>query len=437
MISSRNMGVHAIEDRRLRFCMITTFYPPYNFGGDGIAVYHLANELARRGHHVEVVHCLDAYQLLARRKPADSYVNHLNVIVHQLKSPFGFLSPLASHQTGYPLFKAARIKQILNQSFDVIHYHNISLLGPKVLELGKGLKLYTLHEFWLICATHALFRFNRAPCVRPHCILCTLSYKRPPQLWRYLGLIKKATRHVDIFIAPSGVSLYKHQQMGLQGSITHIPNFVPLTEDSITFPDAGVASPEEGPYFLFVGRLEKLKGLQAIIPIFRNYLKAKLLIAGAGSLEPELKYLAGDSSNIKFMGFVSGRRLQLLYRQALAVIYPAINYQGFAHLPRGDGAPLVIMEAFGQQTPVIAKDLGTIPVLIRKSGSGLVYSTDAELIAAMDHLVTSPASRDSLGRNGHEVYKQTWTIDAHLKRYFALIHETLSARGIEPDRRHL
>lgn len=59
--------------RPLRFCMITTFYPPYNFGGDGIFVQQLSQELARRGHHVEVVHCADAYRLLAgRARPAST-----------------------------------------------------------------------------------------------------------------------------------------------------------------------------------------------------------------------------------------------------------------------------------------------------------------------------------------------------------------------------
>ena len=45
--------------------MITTFYPPYNFGGDGVFVQRLSNELARRGHLVEVIHCTDAYRLAA------------------------------------------------------------------------------------------------------------------------------------------------------------------------------------------------------------------------------------------------------------------------------------------------------------------------------------------------------------------------------------
>ena len=53
-------------NKPLSFCMLTTFYPPYNFGGDGVFIYHLANELARRGHRVTVVHCVDSFQTLTR-----------------------------------------------------------------------------------------------------------------------------------------------------------------------------------------------------------------------------------------------------------------------------------------------------------------------------------------------------------------------------------
>ena len=46
-------------NKKLKFCFCTTFYPPYNFGGDGIFVHQLSNELAARGHSVEVIHCID------------------------------------------------------------------------------------------------------------------------------------------------------------------------------------------------------------------------------------------------------------------------------------------------------------------------------------------------------------------------------------------
>jgi glycosyltransferase involved in cell wall biosynthesis len=217
-------------DRSLRFCMITTFYPPYTFGGDGIFVQRLSNELARRGHQVDVIHCVDSYLALAGREPKPAGDDHPNVRVHRLRSRFGLLSPLATQQTGLPLLKTAALQQILAQGFDVIHYHNPSLIGgPKILEYGQAIKLYTMHEYWLVCPTHTLFRFNRAPCTQQRCLLCSLIYKRPPQWWRYSGLLRSAVKHVDAFLAFSRFGRDRHKELGLDVPIVHLPGFVPAS----------------------------------------------------------------------------------------------------------------------------------------------------------------------------------------------------------------
>lgn len=413
-------------DRPLRFCMITTFYPPSNFGGDGIFVRRLSNELARRGHQVDVIHCIDAYRLLARQEPAETYDDHPNLTVHGLKSRFGFLSPLATQQTGFPLFKSSRIRQILEKGFDVIHYHNISLVGgPKILEYGQGIKLYTMHEYWLVCPTHVLFRFNRAACVRPHCFLCSLTCKRPPQWWRYFGLLETAVKHVDAFVAPSRSSKDKHHEMGLNVPIVHLPNFAPTAVAASPVSEGTVGEASEEPYFLFVGRLEKLKGVQTLIPVFRHYRKAQLLIAGTGSYEPQLRELVGGNINIRFLGHLSGGQLQGLYRHAVALIVPSICFEMF---------PLVIIEAFRQKTPVIVRNLGGMPEIVTESGGGFVYDTEEELVSAMDQLLAASSYRRHLGLRGYQAYQGNWTAEAHLKRYFALIREiaaTSSGRSAE------
>lgn len=409
-----------MTDRPLRFCMMTTYYPPYNFGGDGIFVHRLSNELARRGHKVDVIHCIDSYLLKAGREPAERYADHPNVTVHGLKSPFGFLSPLATQQTGFPFFKMSRIRKILQKGFDVIHYHNISLLGPKILEYGSAIKLYTMHEYWLVCPTHVLFRFNRAACSRPYCFLCSFTYNRPPPWWRYTGLLKGAVKYVDAFIAPSRFSKEKHHQMGLNIPIVYLPPFVPPgKEDSASSAQPIDRAPEK-PYFLFVGRLEKLKGLQTLIPIFRHYSKAQLLVAGTGTYETTLRRLAGNSVNIRLLGHVSDRQLQALYREAVAVIVPSLCFEGF---------PLVLIEAFREQTPAIVRDLGAMPELIEESGGGFAYDTEEELAAAMDQLLAAPGRRRTLGLRGYEAYTRNWTAEAHMQRYLALIQEIAAAKA--------
>ncbi len=402
--------------RPLRFCMVTTFYPPYHFGGDAIFVQRLANALANRGHHVEVIHCQDAYRLLAGKTLTENDDHHPNVTVHRLKSPAGFLSPLSTQQIGRPWFKAGPIRRVLDAGFDVIHFHNISLVGgPGILSYGQGVKLYTLHEYWLGCETHVRFKFNRDACPQPKgldCAMCSVVHRRPPQLWRYSGLVNTGVKHVDAFIAPSRFSQAWHQQMAFDTPIVHLPHFVPEIPASSGGEVAG--SNAEAPYFLFVGRLEKLKGLQTLIPVFRRYPYAQLWIAGSGRFEPELRRLADCHDRIRFLGHQSGAQLRALYRHAVAVLVPSVWQEVFG---------LVILEAFQHRTPAIVRNRGGMPELIDESQGGFVYDTDAELVTALDRLLHEPGLRRRLGQQAYRAYRRTWTTDVHVQRYLNLVSE--------------
>ncbi len=402
----------------LRFCMITTFYPPYNFGGDGIFVRRLSNELARRGHHVVVIHCIDSYRLLAGREPTGAYDDHANVTVHGLRSRFGSLSPLATQQTGLPFFKRAHIQSILQKGFDVIHYHNISLVGgPGILAYGRGIKLLTAHDYWLTCPAHVLFKFNRAVCTKPHCLPCTLVHRRPPPWWRYSGLLQRMLAHVDTLITPSHFSAQILRQQGLELPSVHLPNFI-SEEPAAPSGIEGVADGQGKPYFLYVGRLEKPKGLQTLIPLFRHYPRARLLIAGAGDYEPLLRRLADGATNIRFLGQLSAGQLQACYRQAVAVIVPSLYFETFC---------LVVAEAFQQRTPVIVRNLGAMPELVAESGGGFSYANEPELLEAMEQLLENKALRDELGCAGYRAYRAKWTAEVHLQHYLALIDKINTA----------
>ncbi len=401
----------------MRFCMVTTFYPPDAFGGDAVFVQQLSNELAKRGHHVEVIYCRDAFHLLGGRTPLITPQDHPNVTVHALKSRMGILSPLATHQTGTPVLKYSRLKTIFEKPFDVLHYHNISLVGgPQILHWGHGIKLYTLHEYWLLCPTHMLFKFNREACTSRQCLSCTLIHKRPPQLWRHTEAISQAVKQVDVFIAPSEFTKNKHLEMGLRIPTVVLPYFTSrwgLTES--------VAAPRtrEKPYFLFVGRLEKIKGLQELLPVFRRYQKAELWVIGIGGYEPALRRMAQESPNIKFLGQQSGERLQGLYRDAVALIVPSLWYEVFG---------IVILEAFTLATPVIVSNRGAMPEIIEESGGGFVYGTEKELLGAMDRLLLDRNLRQQMGQRGYEALQKKWRAEVHINRYLELIEEIASVR---------
>ena len=93
----------------LRFGFLTTFYPPYNFGGDGIGIQRLARGLVHAGHRVTVIHDVDAYRALAPREPPPGEPEPDGLEVVPLRSGMGVLSPFLVQQTGRPLVTGRRM----------------------------------------------------------------------------------------------------------------------------------------------------------------------------------------------------------------------------------------------------------------------------------------------------------------------------------------
>jgi glycosyltransferase involved in cell wall biosynthesis len=410
----------------LRFCMVTTFYPPYNFGGDGITVRRLVNTLAERGHHVEVAHCVDAFDTLRPEgvPPGGPYDDHPSIVHHGLRSRARWVSPLITQQTGSPGLKRTRLRRLLTDgAFDVVHFHNTSLIGPTALSYGTALKLYTTHEHWLVCPTHVLWRFNREPCPERRCLACVIHAHRPPQIWRAAGLLQRSLRHVDAFIAPSRFTREKHLEFGLKvdAPIVHIPNFLPPPAPH----PASESSPHPKPYFLFAGRLEPIKGAHVLVEEFRSYTAADLLLAGLGHDAQHLRDLAKDLPNVHFLGGVPYGQLERLIRHAIAVVVPSIGFEVF---------PTIVLEAYAQGTPVIGHRLGPLPEMVDERG-GFTYGTRDELRAALEALRTTPELRARLGRAGLETYLANWTPDRHLEAYFALIADRQHARSLQNQHR--
>lgn len=408
--------------RPLNFLHLTTFYPPYSFGGDAMQIYRSAHALADLGHRVDVVHCVDSYRLLHPAPPPIAYPEHPGVIRHELRSPYGWLSPLVTQQTGRMGLKRKSILALLRErEYDVIHFHNISLLGPDVLSIApvrsRAVKLYTAHEHWLVCPTHVLWKFNERPCEKPECFRCAIQARRPPQFWRYTGLLDRMAQHVDRFFAPSRFTARMHAERGFKQPMMILPNFVERADSDWRSP---APRPHARPYFLFVGRLEEIKGLQTLIPIWDRAPDADLLVAGAGPYEPQLRAVAAGNPRIKFLGPLPQRELGALYYHAIACLVPSLTYETFG---------LTSIEAFARKTPPVVRDLGALPEVIHESGGGFVYRTDEELLAALHRLAGSHALRTELGQKGYEAFLRLWTREAHMKSYFDHITDAHSTGG--------
>jgi glycosyltransferase involved in cell wall biosynthesis len=408
-------------NRPLRFCLLTTFYPPYNFGGDGIDAERLAHALTVRGHAVTVVHDVDAYQALAGRTVASPpSANGVQVI--GLTSRLGMVAPFLTQQLGRPLVHRRRLARLARTArFDVVTFGNVSLAGgPGLLSFGgDAVRLYLAQEHWLVCPSHVLWRNNREACAKQTCLRCVLAYHRPPQIWRYTGLLERQIRHVDMFVARSEFSRDKHRELGFPRPMEVLPYFLPGAPPR---EPAGAAesSPHERPYFLFVGRLERIKGLSTVIPAFARYTDADLLVAGDGLEAESLKALAAGNPRVRFLGRVPNAELGRYYRHAIAALVPSVGFETFG---------IVLIEAFLHQTPVIARRIGPFPEIVAQSGGGELFADEGELVGAMRRLQQDPARRATMGRRAYDACRERWSEEVVVPQYLNLVERAARARA--------
>lgn len=406
---------------------VTTFYPPHNFGGDGVHVQRLSHALARRGHQVSVVHAPGAYALLNGHRPlprarVGDADGETTVRVHLLGGLRGLVEPFLVQQTGRPVLERSRLRRLLGGngtlSPDVIHYHNVSLVGGLgVLGIGRAVKLYTAHEYWLACPTHLLFRYNREVCASRTCIRCTLRSGRPPQLWRTTAARDRYLENVDTMIFPSRLTQTVYEEQGIRRRSRVLHHFLPdaYVESAAS---RGARRADVPPYFLYVGRLAAVKGVDRLLDHFATRaVPAPLYLAGDGPLEESLRRRYGGHAAIRFLGRLSQEELGPLYRDAVALILPSTGYEIYGQ---------VVLEAFAHRTPAIVTDRTGAREFIDASGAGRVYRSGGELTAALAAFASDPSMRDDDGARGREHIEREHREAQYVERYLDLIREARS-----------
>lgn len=373
----------------MRFLMVSCFYPPYHVGGACMHVYYLANLLARKGHKVDVLYSSDCYRLI-RKNPTGKYLNHDNVRLMDINTSLGKFEPLLSYMFAK---SSSMIKKVLTGKYDIIHYHNISLFGPKVFEFGKAKKIYTAHDHWLFCPLNDLYRKGRV-CSHKQCNTCAITSKRPPQFWRSSKLMKKALENLDAVICPSRYMADFLGNNGLKNNFFIVPNFVPKSNKQIFA--------KEG-FYLYAGMLEEFKGIKELIATFKEN-RRTLIIAGEGSLSGYVK--KQKSENIKYLGWVDKKKLDRLYSSSKAVILPS-------KCP--ENSPNVILEAMALGTPTIGSNIGGIPEILEEIDRNLVF--DNSLTATIDYFENQSYDPEYI----MEIHRSKYSSEAYYKRYMDIV----------------
>lgn len=167
----------------------------------------------------------------------------------------------------------------------------------------------------------------------------------------------------------------------------------------------GIAS--DATLFLYVGRLEKHKGLNTLIAAFRRVSSVRsglaLQLVGDGSQRGALEHAARDCPGLHLAGRLAGLELLDAYAAADVFVLPSLFE------PWG----LVVNEAMAAGLPVIASDrVGCIDDLVRPEETGLVVEAERSdvLADAMERLVHDAGLRARLGAAASRLIS-SWTLE--------------------------
>lgn len=179
----------------------------------------------------------------------------------------------------------------------------------------------------------------------------------------------------------------------------------------------------------YVGRLVPEKGVQVLLEampkILHYHPQTKLVIAGKGSFEGELKNQVqrmGLSERVSFVGYVDDTARNSLYHYADVAVFPSL-YEPFG---------IVALEAMAAQTPVVVSDTGGLSEIISHQENGMkAYVGNANSLAdCILHCLLNPESAQAMREQAYQDVLQNY-------QWFAIAKEThrVYQEVIEADRR--
>lgn len=308
---------------------------PYNIfksGGVQECVLALRTELEKRGHTVKII----TPQPKGWDDEAPAGVIFIGVS-RDVKSPLHTTAQVSATVT--PEY----VDEVLErEKFDILHFHEpwVPMLSRQILLRSKAVNVATFHAKFP--DTYVIRTFEKV--VTPY--------------------TKSILKYLDAMTAVSPAGADYVSQMA-DRSVPIVPNGIDLKR----YKPKKVDGYDE-PTILYVGRLEKRKGLIYLLRAF-NQLKntlpnAQLLIAGEGPDQEKLEtYIAeNDLDGVTFLGYIKDEEKVSLMQKADLFCSPAVFGESFG---------IVLLEAMACGCPVVAGDNPGYEGVLQETGKiGLV-----------------------------------------------------------------
>ena len=313
---------------------------------------------------------------------------------------------------------------------EVVHFHNtlplVSPAGYYGARAAGAAVVQTLHNYRLVCPGALLFR-DGGPCercvgkafaasgVRHGCYrespAATLAVATMTTAHRALGTWQRA---VDRYITLTHFARGKFIQGGLPADRLVVkPN--PLAHD----PGEGRG---EGGFALYVGRLDRGKGVETMAEAWRRDASLPpLVIVGDGPLAWVAESLAAEQPDrVQWLGWRDHDEVLAHMQDAGGLVFPSEVYEG---------APMGIIEAQACGLPVVASRRGAMETMVIHGETGYHFTPGdpTDLAIAVHRLFGTDST--PLRRNARTAFTSTYAPDVNLRHLVAVYHEALAVRA--------
>jgi trehalose synthase len=188
------------------------------------------------------------------------------------------------------------------------------------------------------------------------------------------------------------------------------------------------------PIITQIGRFDPWKGIDRTIATYRQVRKEKrcqlVLAGGLAADDPEgeriLASICDETKNdedIHVLNLSLANRLEnyrevnALQRAASVIMQPSTK----------EGFGLVITEALWKGKPVIATDVGAIPLQIREGDTGYFYQTPERAAQKVKYLLENPQAAEILGKRGRQYVEEHLLLPDRITDCLMAIHMAMKA----------
>ena len=210
------------------------------------------------------------------------------------------------------------------------------------------------------------------------------------------------------------------RQKFVQGNL---PEEKVVVKHNFLHPDPGVGE-GDGDYVLFVGRLSKEKGLDTLLDAWeRHRVRMPLKIVGDGPLASQAAQAAGRVPVVEWLGRRSKEQVLKLMKEAKALIFPSVWYEGF---------PMVLAEAYAVGLPVIASDLGSMSSLVDHGRTGLRFrpGDSQHLATQVEWMSTHPTGLQRMRRETRAEFENKYTAERNYESLMSIYRTVIDGARV-------